>query len=123
MEVQSEFEASLRVLRAELESQEESAAKLQKDSYQMSTEISELKSELEALKAENSWDKHFPVSHHSQITIERILSSLPCVDRHAETLAGNARSLLQNISGEFSRLPLDRILCHGAHHQAKHLAD
>ena len=51
----------------------------------------------------------------SQITIRRILNDLPCIDRHAATLAGKARSLLQNISGEFSRLPLDRILCHGAH--------
>ena len=33
------------------------------------------------------------------------------------------RSLLQNISGEFSRLPLDRILCHGAHDKARNLAD
>ena len=59
----------------------------------------------------------------SQITIQRILSNLPCVDRHTETLAGKARSLLQNISGEFSRLPLDRILCHGAHDKARNLAD
>ena len=59
----------------------------------------------------------------SQITIQRILSNSPCVDRHTETLAGKARSLLHNISGEFSRLPLDRILCHGAHEKAKNLAD
>ena len=32
-------------------------------------------------------------------------------------------SLLHNISGEFSRLPLDHILCHGAHDKAKNLAD
>ena len=59
----------------------------------------------------------------SQITIQRILSNLPCVDRHTETLAGKARSLLHNISGELSRLPFDRILCHGAHDKAKNLAD
>ena len=41
----------------------------------------------------------------------------------AETLAGKAKSLLHNISGEFSRLPLDHILCHGAHDKAKNLAD
>ena len=59
----------------------------------------------------------------SQITIQRISSNLPCIDRHTETLAGKARSLLQNLSGEFSRLPLDRILCHGAHDKARDLAD
>ena len=59
----------------------------------------------------------------SQITIQRILSDLPCIERHAETLAGKASSLLHNISGEFSRLPLDRILCHGAHDMARDLAD
>ena len=53
----------------------------------------------------------------SQITIQRILNN-----RHTETLAGKARSLLHNISGEFSRLPLDRILCHGAHDKARSLA-
>ena len=37
--------------------------------------------------------------------------------------AGKARSLLHNISGEFVRLPLDHILCHGAHAKAKNLAD
>ena len=35
---------------------------------------------------------------------------------------GTARSLLHNISGEFSRLPLGRILCHGAHDKARDLA-
>ena len=59
----------------------------------------------------------------SRITIQRILSNLPCIDRHTETLAGKARILLQNISGEFSRLPLHRILCHGAHDKARNLAD
>ena len=64
----------------------------------------------------------FQCHNTSQITIRKILSNLPCVDRHTETLAGKARSLPHNISGEFSRLPLDHILCHGAH-QAKNLAD
>ena len=59
----------------------------------------------------------------SQITIQIILSNLPCVDLHTETLAGKDRSLLHNISGEFSRLPLNHILCHGAHEKAKNLAD
>ena len=45
------------------------------------------------------------------------------IDRHTETLVWKARSLLHNISGEFSRLPSDRILCHGAHDEAKNLAD
>ena len=39
------------------------------------------------------------------------------------TLAGKARSLLQDISGVFSRSPLDRIQCHGAHDKARNLAD
>ena len=59
----------------------------------------------------------------SQIAIQIILNNSPCTDRHTETLAGKARSLLQNISGELSRLPLDRILCHGAHDKARNLAD
>ena len=72
-------------------------------------------------KVANSWHGHFPVSY---IKIQRILNNLPCIDLHTETFAGKARSLLQNIiSGEFSRLPLDRILCHGAHDKATNLAD
>ena len=59
----------------------------------------------------------------SQITIQRIMNNLACVDRHTEILAGKARSLLHNISSEFSRLLLGRILCHGAHDKAKNLAE
>ena len=73
----------------------------------------------------NSRREHFPVpfgvADHDPANLEQL--ALPCIDRHTETLAGKARSLLQNISGEFSRLPLDRILCHGAHDKARNLAD
>ena len=58
----------------------------------------------------------------SQIAIRRILNDLPCIDRHTATLAGKAMSLLQNTIGEFSRLPLDLILCHGTHDKARNLA-